>query len=419
MKYRRFGQNSERSGYIHIILIAVIVAILILGCYATIHFTNQRDLTDKDSQKADIAMREVSTTVYAQAEQEYSENEEIQETIVSTESDPNEQYYQGYHSYIEQRLRISPSPDTQFYSLYDINGDGIPELLPGGKITLYEIIALKDGEIYEYADFTYLRTGFLCFEICENDVLKLKDYESDTWFFLKANADRMVFLQGLRHENNDWYLLIEPPVAANADWTKEKISETNAQEIMNSYIPLGTQPARQLMSRYGQPVTYSWKDPYALYIAQSLEQSEKSVPYTYALVDLNNDGTQELIANDIYAIPSGATDTVPELSIHTIVDGKIVAVTTLNTPITNICENGMLMYSDIDGTYYEFYRMDDAKLQLVEKVIQDKTDHSWNYVCASSNELLKRITEEEATQIINAYKPIELTMKPFSEYPFS
>ena len=98
MKYRRFGQNSERSGYIHIILIAVIVAILILGCYATIHFTNQRDLTDKDSQKADIAMREVSTTVYAQAEQEYSENEEIQETIVSTESDPNEQYYQGYHS---------------------------------------------------------------------------------------------------------------------------------------------------------------------------------------------------------------------------------------------------------------------------------------------------------------------------------
>ena len=388
MRSGKFEQRSGNKRRIHIIPIVVAAAALALGCYFVSHFRNRQTLT----QVSDIAPEE-APTVQTQVSQEYRETEEA---TVTVEADPYEPYYKSYQSYIDWRLGFGVSPQNQYYSFYDINGDGIPELFPGGRISLYEILSLKNGESYKYADLTYLRAGFLCFEICEDQVLKLKDYDSETWFFLKAHKDDMTFLQGLRKENGDWYLLIEPPAAANADWTRKKIADTEAQQIMNTYVPLEAQPDRQPMTQYGHPVTYPWKDPYALYIAQSMDQSENAADFTYALMDLNGDGTQELITKDVYTLPPGAAEPVFELSIHTIVDGKIASVPMFGTSISNVCENGILMYSDPNGAFYEFYRLDGTELRLVEKASGDR-----------------------AAEIANTYKIIQLDMKPFSEYPFS
>lgn len=227
MRSGKFEQNSGNRHRIHIIPIVVAAVALALGCYFVSHFINRQTVT----QVSDIAPEE-APTVQIQVSQEYRETGEA---TAAVEADPYEPYYKSYQSYIDWRLGFASSPQNQYYSFYDINGDGIPELLPGGRISLYEILSLKNGESYKYADFTYLRAGFLCFEICEDQVLKLKDYDSETWFFLKANKDDMTFLQGLRKENGDWYLLIEPPAAANADWTRQKITDTEAQQIMNTY----------------------------------------------------------------------------------------------------------------------------------------------------------------------------------------
>ena len=124
-----------------------------LGCYFVSHFTNCQTLTD-------IAPEE-APTVQTQVGREYRETGEA---TVTVEADPYEPYYKSYQSYIDWQLGFGASPQNQYYSFYDINGDGIPELFPGGRITLYEILSLENGESYKYVDFTYLRTGFLCFE---------------------------------------------------------------------------------------------------------------------------------------------------------------------------------------------------------------------------------------------------------------
>ncbi len=62
-----------------------------------------------------------------------------------------------------------------------------------------------------------------------------------------------------------------------------------------------------------------------------------------------------------------------------------------------------------------------TELVMIERVWQAPGDLYWSRDPDGYEgpEAPRPITQEEAQSAISAYKPIELDMKPFSEYPFS
>lgn len=40
--------------------------------------------------------------------------------------------------------------------------------------------------------------------------------------------------------------------------------------------------------------------------------------------------------------------------------------------MTDVCEGGILMYREEDGTRYEFYRMKGMELELIEEIFKDR-----------------------------------------------
>jgi len=331
-----------------------------------------------------------------------------------------ERYTQGYKSYIQNRLANAAtnySLGTMYYSLYDLNGDGVPELLPGGKLTVWEVLSMRDGESYLYGDLTGL-CGFACFEVCENHVLALKDYDSENRFYLRADADGLTYLEGLWRIDDTWYYLPERPAPNPSDTVKTAITDAQAEAIIASYVPLENQPERQLMTKWGQPVEpIPWTDPYARYIAEMQERFEDSGRFTYALMDLNGDGIDELVTKDVGTDYDDLGKPDYKLAVHTIVDGKLVTPKAIG--FTGVCENGILMYQNRAGTDYEFFKMTGAEIESIERIWQDPLGLYWTrFVSGDATHEENAFSEETARAYIDAYKPVTLAMKPFAEYPF-
>ena len=226
-------------------------------------------------------------------------------------------YTKGYEQYIQQKLEKAAAHSTRmrdglFYALCDLNGDGVMELLSGGKASLWEILSMRDGKSYQYADCEKISSlAALQFTVCENHVLELektKDNIAEIRYYFRAEADGLTYLEGLEKVEDSWYSLPVSPVEDPKTEVQTAITEQQAQAIIASYIPLETQPERQQMKRYGEPVKpIPWTDPYAIYIAEALEWLEDAGKLTYTLMDLNGDGIQELIARDTWTIRAGST----------------------------------------------------------------------------------------------------------------
>lgn len=337
-------------------------------------------------------------------------------------------YTKGYEQYIQQKLEKAAAHSTRtrdglFYSLCDLNGDGVMELLSGGKASLWEILSMRDGKSYQYADCEKISSlAALQFTVCENHVLELeriRDNSAEIWYYFRAEAEGLTYLEGLEKNEDTWYSLPVSPTEGSDAEVRTEITEQQAQAIIASYVPLETQPQWQQMKRYGEPVKpIPWTDPYAIYIAEALEWLEDAGKLTYTLMDLNGDGIQELIARDTWTIRAGSTEPVYALSVHTIVDGKLVIVQGSHG-MTDVCEGGILMYGEEDGTHYEFYRMKGTELELIEMIYQDRIQKYWVRAVEGENPQSSNCSEETARSYIAQYHPIELNMKPFSEYPFS
>lgn len=379
---------------------------------------------DLDIRPHTADMEQVAALQAEAKEQKAAEDARRQEEVQNA-------YTQGYEAYIQHRLEVMPYPhdrDNLYYSLYDLNGDGVEELIPGGKRYLDDgILSIRDGETYLYADIDELHLyGYWVFTVCQDHILALEQHIPDTdnsdFYYLRAEAEGLTYLEGLKHWKGKWYSIPEQPPANPEQPVKIEITEDQAQTIRNAYIPLEAQPERQQMIRYGQPVKENpWTDPYSRYIWEALDKYAEAEAFTYTLMDLNGDGMKELITKDAWTIPAGQEEPEYVLLIHTIVDGKLVTLGTFDSA----CEGGIFMHKEKyheSYDYFDFYRMEGMEMKMIEKVVQDPIDLYWGrvlYTDSGADLSHAPCSEEDAMKFINAYKEIDLPMKPFSEYPFS
>ena len=315
----------------------------------------------------------------------------------------------GYQEYVDYYYDLVRDMGGGSYLLWDVNSDGVEELVINGD----SILSMKDGKSYKYFDFA--STGIIPggFRPCQGNVFEIwtEDWGDNRYYFYQADAEGVTFLTGLSRsvKTGQWYRNDE---AGN----QTEITVTEAQAIRDTYpnIDFHWTPLKYYGKDYTPP---NYSDPYANHIANVLDRLEKAQNYEYALLDIDGNGVQELIAKD--SPQERDHQTYYYLSVYTIQDGEVKDVA---GGISHILEGGILESSDehapgnINRAFYEFYRYTEDGGQLIEKVMYEP-DGYW--ARQENGKDGRAVQEEEALSVINAYKAkrIELDMKPFSEYP--
>ena len=314
----------------------------------------------------------------------------------------DKKYTLGYQEFVKCRLEISGS-EWLSYILYDLNGDGVEELIIGGL----DILSMKDGESYHYFDIsgaTWIGMG--SFVPCEKGVFEVYTeelFQTDQYNYYRANPESAEFLTGVVHDTikDKWYRSLD-----GSTENIQPISEAEARSIMDAH------PQEEIqwlpLVKFGQPYTYvAYSDPYAAYIANVLDRFSNGEDFAYTLMDLNGDGVQELITKE----PDGT-----DIKIFTILDGELKDYA---SGISYICEGNILeeceIWDDTGRRYYGFYRCGAEEAEFIEKVVRDPYTLYWGHAFAGQDG--KTIREDQAWEIINSYKHIDLTMKSFTEYP--
>ena len=221
--------------------------------------------------------------------------------------------------------------------------------------------------------------------------------------YYRANPESAEFLTGVVHDTikDKWYRSLD-----GSTENIQPISEAEARSIMDAH------PQEEIqwipLVKFGQPYTYvAYSDPYAAYIANVLDRFSNGEDFTYTLMDLNGDGVQELITKE----PDGT-----DMKIFTILDGELKDYA---SGISYICEGNILeeceIWDDTGRRYYGFYRCGAEEAEFIEKVVRDPYTLYWGHAFAGQDG--KTIREDQAWEIINSYKHIDLTMKSFTEYP--
>ena len=105
-----------------------------------------------------------------------------------------------------------------------------------------------------------------------------------------------------------------------------------------------------------------------------------------------------------------------DMKIFTILGGELKDYA---SGISYICEGNILeeceIWDDTGRRYYGFYRCGAEEAEFIEKVVRDPYTLYWGHAMAGQDG--KTIREDQAWEIINSYKHIDLTMKSFTEYP--
>ena len=316
-------------------------------------------------------------------------------------------YAAGYKEFVEYRLGTVPNPENVSYVLYDVNGDGVEELIIGGL----DILSMKDGQSYKYFDLTNTGVFIGRFQPCEGNVFEVycEDLGMYQHYFYQANAESASFIIGVSYDasNDTWYLHSKDGAYTE---NRKQITEEEAQKILDSYTRV---EFRWLpLKRFGEPpVSMDYSDPYAQYIAEALVRYDNAKNYTYALMDLNRDSIEELITFQ----PGSGQDTA-SLRIFTIQNGEL---TQYASDVSYICAGGILEeceegQSD-QGEYYAFYRCGATGPEFVEKIVRDPYTLYWGRVQAGQEG--RTVREEEAMEVIASYQHLSLDMKLFTEYP--
>ena len=316
-------------------------------------------------------------------------------------------YAAGYKEFVEYRLGTVPNPENVSYVLYDVNGDGVEELI----INSLDILSMKDGQSYKYFDLTNTGVFIGRFQPCEGNVFEVycEDLGMYQHYFYQANAESASFITGVSHDasNGAWYLHSKDGAYTE---NRKQITEEEAQRILDSYTRI---EFRWLpLKRFGEPpVSMDYSDPYAQYIAGALVRYDNAKNYTYALMDLNRDSIEELITFQ----PGSGQDTA-SLRIFTIQNGEL---TQYASDVSYICAGGILEeceegQSD-QGEYYAFYRCGATGPEFIEKIVRDPYTLYWGRVQAGQEG--RTVREEEAMEVIASYQHLSLDMRLFTEYP--
>ena len=374
--------------------------------------------------------------VSAQEIQKTEERKEEADADFATEQKKKQHGFMelGYDSRIKFELEYVVNPELLSFAVLDLEGNGTEDLLIGQNGYIRVVYTTKDGGSQHMMSNSvmYMNTlnigtslgvgefgkaGASYIYLCENNGLAyVFDLEGDGVAYHFASVrngelvwtDRIVY-DPVAHPEEPWTMRDEDP-------RSHPITEEEFNSIRDSYkrIALDMHPISQYPLKDNSPSEIKNGLPvYKSYNELIRERIEYRINGYYQLLDLDLDGQQELILQEgtwtgVFTMKDGAVKQLVSGLDVKLCQGNILAVTR----------------DFLDGNKaYLYYRIVDSSAVLVDYLRYD-ADRNPNNPWLKSNDnsgqdySMDKISKMEFESIRNKYVPIDMPMKPVSQYPF-
>lgn len=328
----------------------------------------------------------------------------------------------SYEARVKYHLENDAYADHLGFTLLDLDGNGTEELIIGQDGYIYYIYAEKDGQTSEIKG--PLSSYFFCY-LADDGTIVGED-NSNYYFFHVEDGEMVMDKRQSYHLANEYYE--EGGEVWQADTGYSPITREEFDRNVNSKkrVVLEMLPLTQYPLSEGTIIeenTAYWFDSgtesYAEQVRNMILALSSEVDYRdpppeydchYAFADLNGDGQEEL-----------CWDGVDYKSIFTIQNGKVVEFSEHNL---NICGGNIIEvmnhYSG-DNKAYCYYRMEGVYLKMIDYLRYDADkdpENPWFRSSDASGQDISMvpISQAEFDAIRAQYTPLDLDMKPMSEY---
>ena len=327
---------------------------------------------------------------------------------------------------------ISPAvvtADKYGYTLIDLNGDGRGELVITTGSAILDLFGIYSGDnLASHILSENEQHSFLC---KDNVILSTKTGTNgdiiDTIFRLTEDYHFAVETVLINQAEGGW-------LAGSSEADAQPISDSQASEIMTAYpteiVTYTAFPARQQKTADEMPEAYQlvinkditaitegwgWAEGENTGICPMISNVSSLSDLGYALMDLDGDGTEELIIAD-----NGQRQVIYDL--YSLVNGQLVHILSggernsyelrENSVILNVGSNGAA------STDYVFYRVSGGQLvqdTLIRFDAMADENHPWSRGTNEQN--LEHITDDSWSEenIYGMYAGVTIPIKTFAE----
>lgn len=350
---------------------------------------------------------------------------EVDRAVVEEKLAAAEEAYQAEHAYVPEtytdfsdylKKNVYIPDESRQYSFYDLNGDGVDELLLGQDGAFLDWLEMENGEVMFH--------GYGESYLCEGNVLeqyqapdRYWDGERHTYFAFadgtaafKDDGGLGNVIANIQRRGSQWYRYPDPN-----GWESTEISQDEAAAIMAKYprIQLDWKPlmdypldeSGQTLRGYMNAKDVQPSDDELLRIYRDYADKQDSFYTHYRLMDINGDGVKDLLLSG---------DGERYWDIWTYRYGNLIPLAIMDFYLceNNVMEKIELFHEEagveIDGT--SFFRYNGFNREELDFVAYNKATASWQ-----SDYYGTPMSEADAKAILAKYSRVDQGMQPISQ----
>lgn len=344
---------------------------------------------------------------------------EVNKAVVEEKLAVAEAAYQAEHAYVPEtytdfsdylKKNVYIPDESRQYSFYDLNRDGVDELLLGQDGAFLDWLEMENGEV--------MFRGYGESYLCEGNVLELYQAQDTYWdieqhtYYKSASGeirdrDKIV---SVKREGNQWYRSHDI-----YERDKTKISQDEAAAIMAKYPriqldwkPLVDYPLDEsglTLGSYLKAKDVQPSDDELLRIYKDCLSRQGSFYTHYRIMDINGDGVKDLLRSgdgerywDIVTYRYGNLQLLPTMDFYLCENNVMEQIELFNK------EEGV----EIEGT--SFSRCNGFDREELDFVAYNKATASWQ-----SDYIGTPMSEADAKAILARYSRVDQGMQPISQ----
>lgn len=341
----------------------------------------------------------------------------------------------GYDARVKFQIENCVNPDQLGFTLMDIDGNGVDDLLVGQNGYLRAAYTTEDGGTQRMIMQKLLYESMVSYDgigvntsmdpssmfLCQDGSLAFA-YDSVAgitgYHFAQAEGGKLVWAEQVVYD--PVHFPDSPWQQFDADYRFTPITQAQFEEIVASHVrkPVELFPISEFPLTNDSPSGIGMSDPvyhnYTELIQARAEWDVDRSDWFYCLMDLDGDGQEEMILRE------GAWE-----GVLTMVQGQVKLLSCGEA--LSICQGNTIAltrsYPDGNQTHC-YYRVENGNAVLIEYLRYDKDvnpDNPWlRSADASGQDIsMEPISQETYDSIRARYTPMELDMRPISEYHFS
>ena len=344
---------------------------------------------------------------------------EVDRAVVEEKLAAAEEAYQAEHAYVPEtytdfseylKKNVYIPDESRQYSFYDLNRDGVDELLLGQDGAFLDWLEMENGEV--------MFRGYGESYLCEGNVLELYQAQDTYWdieqhtYYKSASGeirdrDKIV---SVKREGNQWYRSHDI-----YERDKTKISQDEAAAIMAKYPriqldwkPLVDYPLDEsglTLGSYLKAKDVQPSDDELLQIYKDCLSRQGSFYTHYRIMDINGDGVKDLLRSgdgerywDIVTYRYGNLQLLPTMDFYLCENNVMEQIELFNK------EEGV----EIEGT--SFSRCNGFNREELDFAAYNKATASWQ-----SDYIGTPMPEADAEAILAKYSRVDQGMQPISQ----